>query len=55
MALVKEQSFEKGRDTAIRPPKNIHRKIQNGSTELKQSGKIYQDGRSGLTGENKTI
>lgn len=44
MALVREQSFEKGRDTLIRPPKNVHRKIENGSTGLKQSGRVYYDG-----------
>ena len=44
MALVREQSFEKGRDTVIRPPENVHRRIRNGSTGLKKSGRVYYDG-----------
>lgn len=45
MALVREQSFERGRDTLIAPPENVHREIENGSTELSETGQIYTDGR----------
>lgn len=45
MALVKSQRFDLGRDTIINPPQNVHREIQNGDTELGQSGQIYNDGR----------
>lgn len=51
MALVKEQSFEKGRDTLLKPPVNVHRNIKNGSTDLGKSGKIFYDGRLWLDWE----
>lgn len=40
MALVREQTFELGRDTLIAPPSNVHRSIQNGETRLQ----AYRDG-----------
>jgi hypothetical protein len=45
MALVRSQRFDLGRDTLIAPPANVHRQIQNGSTELGQIGKVFSDGR----------
>jgi len=44
MALVKDQSFELGRDTIISPPENVHESITNGSTDLADSGQVYYDG-----------
>lgn len=45
MALVREQTFELGRDTAPTPAINVHASIENGSTELAQTGRVYHDGR----------
>ncbi|MCB0193693.1 MAG: hypothetical protein KDJ65_17225 [Anaerolineae bacterium] len=45
MALVKEQTFELGRDTIISPPVNVHEAIENGDTELRETGKVFFDGR----------
>ena len=44
MALVFEQRFEKGRDVTIRPPKNVHDKIETDSTGLREKKKLYTDG-----------
>ena len=44
MALVKSQRFDFGRDTVISPPANVHPSIQNGDTQLRQTGKVYSDG-----------
>ncbi len=51
MALVKDNDFIHGRDAVIRPPVNVHRKIENGSTELAATGKVYTDGRIWLDWE----
>lgn len=45
LALVREQSFELGRDTLLAPPRNVHRRIENGDTGLKARGAVYSDGR----------
>lgn len=45
MALVKDQTFELGRDTIISPPANVHEAIENGDTELNATGKVFFDGR----------
>jgi hypothetical protein len=45
MVLVREQSFDKGRDAMPLPPANVHREIENGSTGLGKAGKVYRDGR----------
>jgi len=45
MVLVKEQSFALGRDTLIAPPTNVHTEIENGSTDLSETGRVYRDGR----------
>ncbi len=44
IALVREQTFEKGRDTLLVPPQNVHATIENGSTELATKERIYFDG-----------
>jgi hypothetical protein len=45
IALVREQAFAQGRDTLLAPPRNVHDKIENGSTDLGKSGRVYFDGR----------
>lgn len=44
MTLVKEQTFELGRDTVIRPTVNVFKNIENGSTELNSAGRVFRDG-----------
>lgn len=44
MVLVKAQLFERGRDTIIGPVENVHRRIENGSTDLADAGKVFKDG-----------
>ena len=44
IALVREQTFAQGRDTLLAPPRNVHDKIDNGSTDLGKSGRVYFDG-----------
>ena len=44
MVLVKEQSFEDGRDVVLTPPQNVHKKIENASTGLRESGNAVLDG-----------
>lgn len=45
LALVREQSFIKGRDTLLAPPGNVHQTLENGSTGLEDAGRTYTDGR----------
>lgn len=45
MTLVREQSFDLGRDALPAPPANVHRQIENGSTDLGRTGRVYRDGR----------
>lgn len=45
MALVREQSFDKGRDVLIKPAKNVHRSIENEATGFDIHSGIYRDGR----------
>lgn len=47
-ALVEAQAFDKGRDALIKPPTNVHQRIENGSTDLSQTGKVFGDGRAWL-------
>lgn len=44
IALVREQAFAQGRDTLLAPPRNVHDKIDNGSTDLGKTGRVYDDG-----------
>lgn len=44
-ALVKTQSFAKGRDVVLAPATNVLDRVRNGDTQLKQSGRVYSDGR----------
>jgi hypothetical protein len=43
-ALVQEQRFEFGRDVVVGANERIHRRIENGSTELEASGLVFHDG-----------
>jgi hypothetical protein len=45
MTVVREQSFDKGRDAFPRPITNVHRTIENGSTDLARTGRVFHDGR----------
>lgn len=45
MVLVREQDFERGRDAAIVPPKNVLARIEEESTGLAEKNRVYQDGR----------
>ncbi len=45
MVLVREQSFERGRDVVLKPPRNVHKRIENGSTGFDERQGIYRDGR----------
>lgn len=49
LAIVREQSFVRGRDAMIAPAANVHRKIENGSTELEHAGLMFRDGRLQLS------
>ncbi|HEX5751379.1 MAG TPA: hypothetical protein VFZ09_34460 [Archangium sp.] len=51
LALVREQSFIKGRDTLLAPPRNVHQTLENGSTGLEDAGRVYPDGRLHLDWE----
>jgi len=46
LAIVREQRFDQGRDPVVRPLTNVHQEIEKGtSTELKEAGHVYRDGR----------
>lgn len=49
LAIVREQSFTRGRDAVIAPARNVHRKIENGSTALERTGLVFRDGRLHLS------
>lgn len=49
LAIVREQSFVRGRDAMIAPATNVHRKIENGSTELERTGLVFRDGQLQLS------
>jgi hypothetical protein len=49
MTLVREQSFTQGRDAMPVRSENVHPEIQNGSTELGKTGKVFRDGRLWLS------
>ena len=45
MTIVAEQQFEKGRDIIIGPIDLVHRKIENGTTDLGRTKRVFRDGR----------
>ena len=48
-AIVREQSFDRGRDAVLAPADNVHRIIENGATELDRAGLVFRDGRLHLS------
>lgn len=44
MALVREQSYTRGRMALPAPAQNVHPRIENGSTGLAEAGQVYGDG-----------
>jgi hypothetical protein len=44
MALVREQSFELGRDVVLAPPEHVHERIDAISTGLAERGLVHRDG-----------
>lgn len=44
-ALAAEQRFGSGRDTVLAPPENVHRRIDDASTDLATTGRVFRDGR----------
>jgi len=44
-AIVRGQRFDLGRDALLQPAVNVHRTIENGSTDLGKANRIYTDGR----------
>ena len=47
LALVRSRDaagFAGGRDTMPAPPQNVHRRIENGSTDLARTGMVFRDG-----------
>ena len=45
MSIVRDQSFHLGRDALIGPVTNVLKKVENESTDLGRSGKVFSDGR----------
>lgn len=44
LAIVREQSFTRGRDAVLEPAERVHERIENGSTDLEKTGKVFNDG-----------
>ena len=45
LAIVREQSFTRGRDAVLAPAERVHSKIKNGDTELSRTNMVFTDGR----------
>ncbi len=45
LAVVREQSFTRGRDAVLAPATRVHRRIDEASTGLGPTGRVYRDGR----------
>ncbi|MGH8505151.1 MAG: hypothetical protein ACRETM_04210 [Stenotrophobium sp.] len=52
--IVREQSYDKGRDAMPQPVANVHREITDDDTGLKAAGRIYKDGRLWLDWDAKS-
>ncbi|MBK9033659.1 MAG: hypothetical protein IPL61_20740 [Myxococcales bacterium] len=49
LAVVREQSFGRGRDAVLRPATRVHAEVRDDDTGLDASGRIYRDARLLLT------
>jgi len=45
MVLVRRQNFDRGRDSVIRAPGNVHQVIENPDAGLEANGRVFSDGR----------
>ncbi len=45
LAIVREQSFNRGRDAVLAPATRVHRRITDPGTGLGEAGKVHRDGR----------
>ena len=45
LAIVREQSFTRGRDAVLAPAERVHEEIDNGSTDLAETDMAFPDGR----------
>lgn len=45
LAVVREQSFVRGRDAVLRPATRVHARITDEGTGLGEAGKVHRDGR----------
>mgnify|MGYP000199158599 CR=1 FL=1 len=45
LAVVREQSFTRGRDAMLRPATRVHRAITDDDTGLGPAGRVHRDGR----------
>jgi len=52
VALVRKQRFDLGRDAQVMPPERVHRRIEQESTGLAESKRVYTDGRLRLAWPN---
>ncbi|MCA9676610.1 MAG: hypothetical protein KC464_16375, partial [Myxococcales bacterium] len=48
LAVVREQSFVRGRDAVLAPATRVQRRVDDASTGLAAAGRVYRDGRSHL-------
>jgi hypothetical protein len=44
LVIVREQSFDRGRDAVVEPLTNVHRQIEQESSGLSEAGRVYLDG-----------
>ncbi len=44
LLLVREQSFERGRDVVLSPPTNVHARVETTTTGLAETNRIHRDG-----------
>jgi hypothetical protein len=45
LAIVREQSFTRGRDAVLAPAARVHRRIDEAGTGLGDAGRVHRDGR----------
>ena len=49
LAIVREQSFTRGRDAVLRPATRVHAEVRDDDTGLAATGRTYRDARLLLT------